>query len=149
MLGFYGAAADIDGRAHDRFHIEQVERNARADNIGNGIGGSDFVKMHLFHRHLVYCGLRFAEPPKYSLRIPLGAVREAGLADHLENLGQVTMRLVFLRLHPVLSGGEAVPLYAFERRRSARPKGCDRIYKRVLVGAGIGQRAHQHIAADA
>ena len=53
VLGLDGAAADVDGGAADFVDVEQIERDAGADDIGDGIGRADFVEVDFFDRDAV------------------------------------------------------------------------------------------------
>ena len=76
MLGLHRAAADIDRRTHDGSDVEQVEGQARADDIGNRIGGAHLVKVHLLDGHLVDLRFGLAQPLEYRQYLLFGAVRQ-------------------------------------------------------------------------
>ncbi len=61
MFGVDGATADVNGRAVNPVDAEQVEGEADADDIADGIDRADFVKMHLFDIDAVDSGFGFAE----------------------------------------------------------------------------------------
>ena len=73
MLGIHGAAADVDGRAVDLFDSKQIEREADANDVANGIDCADLMKVNFAD-----CG-----PVDFRLR--------------LANAGENPLRQVFLR----------------------------------------------------
>ncbi len=67
VLGVDGAAAGVDGRAVDGFDSEQVEREADADDVADGIDRAHFVEVHLFDIDAVDGGFGFAQHPEDAL----------------------------------------------------------------------------------
>ena len=68
MLRLHRAAAEVERRAVDRVDAQQLETQARADDIGDRIHRADFVKMHFLDRHLVHGGFRLAQSLEHGRR---------------------------------------------------------------------------------
>ena len=69
----------LSGEQKMRSTPSSSKRQARADDVGDGIHRADLVKMNLFDGSLVNGGFRFAEPLKHGGSVLLYAVRHATL----------------------------------------------------------------------
>jgi hypothetical protein len=149
VLSLHGAAADIDGRAGDAVDAEKFEGQAGADDIGDRIGRADFVKVDLFDGDLVDGGLGFAQLLENGERVFRGAGREGGLLDDFDDVGEVPVSVLMLHRDVEFGGADTAALYLLEGDGGADFEGCDGGGDGGLVGAGVGQRADKHVAADA
>jgi len=148
MFGHDRSAADIERRADDGADIEQVEGQAGADDIGDGIGRAHLVEMDLLDGHLVDLRFGFAETAEDGDGIAAGAFGDVGLFDRLDDVGKVAVNVRLLHLHVVLGSADAATLNLLKRNRGTALERGNGIGNGVLVRAGIRQRAHQHVAAD-
>ena len=139
----------LSGEQTDRVDAQQVERDARADDVGDGIDRADFVEVDLLDGDLVDGRLRLAQALED--RRGVAASTRSGNGRGVD--------------HPQNVAGAGGPFARRSRRgtwwrrcRSASPSRSEtsRPYSSessadnpASVGAGIGQRAHQHVAADA
>ncbi len=76
------------------------------------------------------------------------ASRQVGLLDHLDDVRKMAVRLLFPGFDVEFGGRDPAALHFFERDGSAEIERGDGADNGVLIGAGIRQRAHQHIAAN-
>ena len=93
-------------------------------------------------------GLHFAEAAEDGGGVFLHAIGQRGGVDHPEDRPEMAVFLSFLDLDVKLGGGDTGALDFLKRQRRAcaeRVQGVDNL---AGVGAGIGQRAHQHVATD-
>ena len=131
---------------------EQFERDASAHDIRDGIRRAYFVEMHVFDWHLVDGRFGFSQSLKHGRGVLFGALGQGGVVDHFQNVRQVPVGVRFRGAHVELGGGDPAALDALEGQHRAGLKRGDGIdnggLDGCLVGAGIRQRAHQHIAAD-
>src|SRR5689334_14616948 len=104
--------------------------------------------MDALDRLLVDLGFGFAKLAEYCYGVRAGRFGEIARLDELFDVREVPMRTAFARGYMVFRGGDAGALDLFERHRGPGGEGMDGIRDGVLVGAGIGQRAHEHVAAD-
>ena len=148
VLGFDGAAAHIERRADHGFDFEQIERDRGAHDIGDGIGRAHLVEVDLLDGHLMDLRFRFAELAENGDRIAARRLGEVRLLDHLDDVREVAVNFGFLYRNAVLGGADAAAFDLFEGDGSARIERCDGVGNGGLVGAGIGQGADQHIAAN-
>ncbi len=58
---FCGAAADVKSRAGEGFDSENLEANAGADDVNDGVYGADFMEVDFFEWDVVDGGFGFAE----------------------------------------------------------------------------------------
>jgi len=82
MLGLDGSAPNVERRADDGADIEQVEGQAGAHDIGDGIGRAHLVEMHFLDGHLVNLRLGLAETAENGDGIAPGAFGDVGLFDN-------------------------------------------------------------------
>ena len=61
MFGLDRAAADVDGGDVNFVDVEQIERHAGADDIGDGIDRADFVEVNFFDGDAVDARFGFAQ----------------------------------------------------------------------------------------
>ena len=148
VLGADRAAAHIERRADHGFDVQQVERDGGAHDIGDGIGGAHFVEVDLLDGHLVDLRLGFPEFAEDADGGALGGFGQVRPLDHLDDGGEVAMGLGFLHRHAVLGGADAGALHLFEGHDGSGIERSDGVRDGGLIGAGIGQGAHQHVAAN-
>ena len=72
MLCFDRPAPHVNGRADDAVDAKQIERHARADDVGDRIGGADFVEMDALDRLLVDLRFGLAELAEYRYGVRAG-----------------------------------------------------------------------------
>ena len=122
---------------------------AGAHDIGDGIGRADFVEVDLFDGDLVDLRFGFPQAAEHGDGIFFGARGKRGLFDHLDDVREVAMGVGFLGRDVVLGGADAVPFDLFEGNDRAGFERSDGGGDGVGIRAGIGQRAHKHVAANA
>jgi hypothetical protein len=113
VLGVHGAAAHIDGRAVDLVDAEQIEGEARADDVADGIDRADFVEVHLFYGDAVDGGFRLAEDAEDALGVGLDRVGQIGGVNHFQDAAQVPVLLRLSDRYAKFSGAHAPALDAF------------------------------------
>ena len=148
VLGLDGAAADVERRADHGIDVQMVEGHAGADDIGDGIGRADLMKVDLLDGDLVDFGLRLAEPLEDGDGVLPGARGNGGLLDHLDDVREVAVDVLMLHVDVVLGGADAGALDLFERHGSAGVEGGDGVDDGRLVSTGVGESADQHVAAN-
>ena len=85
VLRVDGAAAHVDGRTMDGFDAEQIEGEADADDVADGIDRAHFVEMHLFDIDAVDGGFGFAQHAEDALGFGFYGSGEIGGMDHLQD----------------------------------------------------------------
>ena len=122
---------------------------AGADDIGDGIGGADLVEVDLLDGHLMDCGFGFAESSEDGDGVALRAARRDRAFSIIFTMCE--------RWRCFLVSGTATrnlvaPMpqrFTFSKETDAPASSeCDGVGDGGLVGAGIGQRADQHVAAN-
>ncbi len=93
MFGFHCPAADVYRRTVHRPDVEQVQADAGADDVADGIHRAHFVEMDLFDRNVVNFGFGLAQALKHSGSILFGAIRDAGFRDDFQNMLQMAVSL--------------------------------------------------------
>ena len=78
------ARTQVQRRRDDIVDAEPLEPEHRADDVDDRVDGPDLVQVDLVDRHLVDCGLGFADPAKEIDRPLLARGRQRRLADELE-----------------------------------------------------------------
>ena len=142
-------AARIDRRAVDLLDAEQLERQAGAHDIGDGIGRADLVEVYLFDRHPMDGGFGGSEPFKDGLGMGARALGQFRAVDHLEDMRQVPVGLLLAACDVKLGGGDPASLHLLEAKRGSGRERVERLDDSVLIGAGVGQRPDSHITTDA
>ena len=150
MFGLDGSAADVDGGAEQGFDAERIERDTGADDIGNGIGRADFVKMDLFYRDAVDGGFGFGEALKHSGGVMFRAGRDAGVVDHRQDVREMAMLLgLFTEKNAKFRGREAATAGFLDFETRAGGERFERVDDGGGRGSGVDERTDRHIAADA
>ena len=86
---------------------EEVEGEAGADDVGDGIGRADFVEMDLLDGDLVDFGFGLGELLEYGEGVGLGALREVSLLDDLDDVREVAVGVLMLDGDVEFGGADA------------------------------------------
>ncbi len=78
----------------------------------------------------------------------LGGFGQIRAFDHLDDGGEMAVGLGFLYRDAVFGGADAGALHLFEGHDGAGIERSDGVCDGGLIGSGIGQCAHQHVAAN-
>ena len=146
---FDETVAGWHGRANDSFDAEQVEADRRADDVGDGIDGADFVEVHLLDRAAVDLGLGLGQLLEDAFGQIFLAGSERAAVDHGRDVVQVAVFVLGLVLDRDLRGAEAF-LFDFRADESAagEAQGIDAGLDGGEFGAGVDEGAERHVAAD-
>ena len=94
MGAVYGAAADVERRGEPAVHFEVLAADCGADDVDDGVDGSDFVEVNAFDGHRMDAGFGFAEKLEGSRRTSFYRIGEQGRPDDAEDCGERAMSLV-------------------------------------------------------
>src|SRR5581483_10655364 len=150
VCALYRPRSQVERRAINAVGLEQLQGDARADNVDDGIGGAHFVKVNFFDRHLVNCRLRFRKPAKNRNTALFHGRPQARRANDPFDLGQVPVLAAFRGLDAKLGRRNAAAragLKCYLNGFEAQTADLSRQFR--TIRAGIGQRAQNHIPADA
>ena len=116
----------------DCLRAEQIESEAGADDIGDGIDRAHFVEVHLFDRYAVDPGFGLAQPLKTASAFSL--VRSGRLAPSIiaRDVRKMAMLVSFDTFDVELCRGDTVPLGLLEAERGACLEGAERFQQDVL-----------------
>jgi len=106
------------------------------------------MKMHAFEGHLVYGGLHLAEALEHSRGILSRTFGQCSFFDQLQNVRQVPVGVRLHNGHMEFGGTDTAAFDPFEGDYRTGIERSQRLDDGGLIGAGIRQRAHQHVAAD-
>lgn len=79
-------------------HAEPLEAVHRADEVHQRIEGTDLVQRDVIRRHAVHAGLGVGEQPERPARTLLHRAGEPGRLDDAEELTDVSVRVVTVRV---------------------------------------------------
>ncbi len=95
VRAFHGAGAIVQGGDENFFHAEELETDADADDVGDGIQRTDFVKLHVFRRLAMDSALRDRDTLEDGERMLFDEVRKLAVLDQFPNLAvAATVRVV-------------------------------------------------------
>jgi hypothetical protein len=143
------AAPDVQRRRSEPFDAQQLEADARADDIYNRVERAHLVKMNLFDRHIMNARFRFRESRKDLRGAGLNTDAQARAFDELENLAQTPVVMLLARPHVRAHGADARALNLLELHlKVADIKPRQLLRERTAVRPGAHKRAQRHVAAD-
>ena len=94
------------------------------------------------------CRFRFPQPLKHCYRVPLRALGKVGGVNQFDDMRQVPVGALLSALNVKFRRTDSAALDLLERNAGLYVKGGNRCGNRLLVGTGIRQRTHQHVATD-
>jgi hypothetical protein len=106
------------------------------------------VKVHFLDGHLVDFRFGLAQAAEHRQRILRGARRQAGLFDNLDDVREMPVSMLLLHRNVEFGGADSAALDFLEGDGGADFERGDGVGDGGLAGAGVGQRTHQHIAAN-
>jgi hypothetical protein len=148
MFGIHGAAADVDGRAVDLFDSKQIEREADADDVADGIDCADFVKMDLLDVDAVNCRFRFSKGAEYALGVCFHSLGDVDRVDHLKDAAEVPVSGRFGGHDKKFHRADAAALHTVPSNSRAEGQRVQSARDRVAVRSGIGEGADQHVSGE-
>ncbi len=146
--GLDRAVAHRQRRSDDAVDAEGVQGRADADDVDDGVGRADLVELHIVGRDTVDGALGFGELGEDTVGALAHPVGERGVGEQLPDGPH---RSVLVPVRGVgddgLGRGDPAPLGALERQRVAvQAEAVERRGDLGGVGAGVDQRAEQHVA---
>ena len=142
-------AADRQRRAHDAVDAQVLQREGDAAHLPDRVDGADLVEVHLLGIDVVDPRLGVGEPPERLLRSVARPLRQARGVDQRADRAPVALRLPRRRVDRGVRGADRVPAHPLRAQLEpldAEP-GQARA-DRLRIGAGVEQRAEQHVAGD-
>ena len=149
VLGVDCAATDIDWRAGDFLGVQQMEAEAGANNIRDGIDRADFVEVDAFERLLMDGGFGFGKLLKNGGGRSFDGSGGIRCVNHFENVGKVAVLRLGLDGDAEFRCADFAAAGFFKRNLCVRIERTEGFCKDGGVGAGVGQSAYEHIAAEA
>ena len=144
------AAPDRQRRALDAVDAQVLEREGDAAHLADGVDGADLVEVHLLGIHVVDAGLGVGEPAEGLLRPLARPLGQARGVDQRADRAPVALRLAGRGSDRGVRGADRVPADAL--RAQLEPLDGEPgqpVADHVRIGAGVEQRAQQHVAGDA
>ena len=132
------------------FNCQQFERYTRADNIGDRIQRADFVEVDFLDRDLMNRRFDFSQSPKNANAALPHLLGQRTRSNDLLNLAQGPMAVVLGDVNGQIHASDARAGAFFEDKfHAVQTERADAVAQLPGIGAGVGQRAKQHVAADA
>ena len=97
----YRPPTHVEGGGQTPGRAQPVQSHKGPDNIDDGVHGSHFVKVNLFHRGAVHLGLGFGKPEKGPAGIVLDPGIQSAAADDLLDGRIVPVMVLFAGFHVV------------------------------------------------
>ena len=136
----------------DLADIEQIQRHAGADDIGDRIHRTHFMKMNFFDRHPVDPGFGVAQAPKHIRRVLFCTIGERRFVDHPQDVFQVTVAVTLIALlgrnHPKFRSRDAAAAGLLHLEFRTHVEALQSVDQRPGRRSRIQQRAHRHVSAN-
>ncbi len=100
------AAPQGEWRDVYRLNLQVIETDGGADNIDNGIDGTNLVKVHMADLHAMHLRLCFSNSAKDTLRLVLYRRSKGAFIDHGSYVCIMAMGLILLNPHFKMTGGD-------------------------------------------
>src|SRR5579871_6026097 len=111
MLCLDRAAAHVDRGDVNLLDAEQIERHASADDIGDRIHSTHFVKMNLIYGDSVDACFGLAEPSKYGGGVVAGSLGDGSPINQLQDVAEMAVLMAMSMLVTVSWCAVALGLY--------------------------------------
>lgn len=112
MVDSYFPFAYGDRRGLNGFNTQLAEQNRSADNIDNGVHGTDLMKMHVLHRHAMNFPFRFRDFLEYSKGEFLNGLFKPGMLNELGNiLVRSVIMMMVMRMSMIVAMAVAVIMH--------------------------------------
>src|SRR5882762_3695840 len=95
MLAIHESATHVQRRRINLLYAEQLQTNACADNIDDGVNGPDLVKMNLFYGRAMHLCFGLCETPKNGNSSLLNAGSQLAAFDDLHDMREVAVGMLF------------------------------------------------------
>ena len=133
----------------DLIYSEEVQADSAADNVDDGVNGTDFMKMDLVQTHLMNFCLRFAESPEDAACPVAYRLSERTLCKHGVDLRPGASRLMVFADNFDARTTDAVTLFeALFQLISGDGQFCQLCFNQIQVDAQIDKQAEHHVAGD-
>jgi hypothetical protein len=144
------AGADVERGAGEFVDAEKFEADAGADDVDDGIDRADFVKMDLLDGQVVDFGFGFGEAGEDFAGAFGGAGRELRFFNAIQNDRKPAVVMAFGGRDMHVRGENLAALHFFRGDGPAfETKFAQLGFDGAQIGAGVDQRAEDHVAADA
>ena len=97
MLHLDRAAPDVQGGRGEALDAKQLEADARADHVHDGVNRADLVEVYALDGNVVDARLGLAQPSENLQRARLDRIVEARVADNLLDVREVSVLLLLAR----------------------------------------------------
>src|SRR5438552_7815705 len=114
MIHLNRAAANVKSRSRKAFNTKQLETNRRSNHVDDCIHSAYFVEMHLGNGLIVHASLSFGQAREDSRGTVLNGIRQPRVANDLENIGKMAVRMFMRDLHARISCANTRAIYSFK-----------------------------------